>query len=124
MSLPKTSSELTTIVGINGMSCAACTASVETAIRRVSDVKEATVNLATEQATVIYLSRPNIIKEILNASIKLIENTKLNNSDLMKIIKGPDFPTGGVLVDSSKTILEKEKQIKLQCNYFFRSFFY
>ncbi len=67
MSLPKTSSELTTIVGINGMSCAACTASVETAIRRVSDVKEATVNLATEQATVIYLSRPNIIKEILNA---------------------------------------------------------
>ena len=49
------------------MSCAACTASVETAIRRVSDVKEVTVNLATEQATVIYLSRPNIIKEILNA---------------------------------------------------------
>ena len=74
MSLPKTSSELTTIVGVNGMSCAACTASVETAIRRVADVKEATVNLATEQATVIYLSRPNIIKEILNAAklLKLI----------------------------------------------------
>ena len=49
---------------------------------------------------------PHNIKEILNASIKLIQNTKLINSDLMKIIKGPDFPTGGVLVDSSKTILE------------------
>ncbi|MQF65437.1 heavy metal translocating P-type ATPase, partial [SAR202 cluster bacterium AC-409-J13_OGT_754m] len=67
MPLPETSSQLTTIVGINGMSCAACTASVETAIRSVSNVEEATVNLATEKATVIYQSRPTILKEILNA---------------------------------------------------------
>ena len=49
---------------------------------------------------------PHNIREILDASIKLIQNSKLEDSDLMKIVKGPDFPTGGVLVDSKSTILE------------------
>ena len=49
---------------------------------------------------------PHNIKEILDASIKLIQNSKLDDSDLMEIIKGPDFPTGGVLVDSKSTILD------------------
>ncbi len=49
---------------------------------------------------------PHNIKEILEASIKLIKNSKLDNSDLVKIVKGPDFPTGGVIVDSESTILE------------------
>ncbi len=49
---------------------------------------------------------PHNICEILDASIKLIQNSKLDDSDLMKIVKGPDFPTGGVLVDSKSTILE------------------
>jgi len=49
---------------------------------------------------------PHNIKEILDASIKLIQNSKLDDSDLMEIIKGPDFPTGGVLVDAKSTILD------------------
>ena len=49
---------------------------------------------------------PHNIREILDASIKLIQNSKLDDSDLMKIVKGPDFPTGGVLVDPKSTILE------------------
>ena len=49
---------------------------------------------------------PHNIKEILDASIKLIQNLKLDDTDLMKIVKGPDFPTGGVLVDPKSTILE------------------
>jgi len=49
---------------------------------------------------------PHNIKEILDASIKLIQNSKLDDTDLMKIVKGPDFPTGGVLVDPKSTILE------------------
>ena len=49
---------------------------------------------------------PHNIREILDASIKLIQNSKLDDSDLMEIVKGPDFPTGGVLVDSKSTILE------------------
>ncbi len=49
---------------------------------------------------------PHNIKEILDASIKLIQNSKIDQESLLEIIKGPDFPTGGVLVDSKKTILE------------------
>ena len=49
---------------------------------------------------------PHNIKEILDASIKLIQNSKIDQDALLEIIKGPDFPTGGVLVDSKKTILE------------------
>ena len=49
---------------------------------------------------------PHNIIEILDASIKLIQNSKIDQDALLEIIKGPDFPTGGVLVDSKKTILE------------------
>ena len=49
---------------------------------------------------------PHNIKEILDASIKLIQNSKIDQDALLEIIKGPDFPTGGVLVDSKKTISE------------------
>ena len=49
---------------------------------------------------------PHNIKEVLDASIKLIQNSKLDDSDLIDIVKGPDFPTGGVLVDTRSTILE------------------
>ena len=49
---------------------------------------------------------PHNIREILDASIKLIQNSQLDDSDLMEIIKGPDFPTGGVLVDAKSTILD------------------
>ena len=49
---------------------------------------------------------PHNIIEILDASIKLIQNFKIDQDALLEIIKGPDFPTGGVLVDSKKTISE------------------
>jgi len=39
-------------LGIHGMSCAACVASVERAIRGVAGVREATVNLAADRGTV------------------------------------------------------------------------
>ena len=39
-------------LGVRGMHCAACVGKVESALRRVPGVGEATVNLATERATV------------------------------------------------------------------------
>jgi len=40
---------------IQGMSCAACVAAIETALRRSAGVRAASVNLATSHATVTYL---------------------------------------------------------------------
>jgi Cu+-exporting ATPase len=41
-------------IPIGGMSCAACSARVEKALRALEGVESATVNLATEKATVVY----------------------------------------------------------------------
>ena len=39
--------------------------------------------------------------EVIDAVKALIKNNKLTTEDLMKYIKGPDFPTGGIVVNQS-----------------------
>jgi len=43
---------------------------------------------------------PHNLKEIADAILHLIENPEANIKDLMKFIKGPDFPTGGIVYGS------------------------
>lgn len=40
---------------------------------------------------------PHNPTEVMNAAIKLVENPQMTMKELTKIIKGPDFPTGGEL---------------------------
>jgi topoisomerase-4 subunit A len=49
---------------------------------------------------------PHNVGELLEASMKLIDRKRLDDRELMEIVKGPDFPTGGVLVDDPDTILK------------------
>ena len=48
---------------------------------------------------------PHNISEIIDAEVHLIENNDATLDDLLKFVKGPDFPTGGVIFgkDSIKT---------------------
>ncbi|GAB6099675.1 DNA topoisomerase (ATP-hydrolyzing) subunit A [Halanaerocella petrolearia] len=41
---------------------------------------------------------PHNLKEVIDGTIALIDNPDLDAKDLMKIIKGPDFPTGGIIM--------------------------
>src|SRR5918997_762045 len=41
---------------------------------------------------------PHNLGEVVDATVALIENPDLEDSELAKHIKGPDFPTGGVIV--------------------------
>lgn len=41
---------------------------------------------------------PHNLTEILNAVIKLIDEDQVSNEELLKIVKGPDFPTGGLIL--------------------------
>jgi len=41
---------------------------------------------------------PHNLNELVNASIKVIDNPDLSLKELLKIIKGPDFPTGGIII--------------------------
>ena len=49
---------------------------------------------------------PHNAAELIDAAAHLIDNPKAEDSALMDFVAGPDFPTGGVLVDSRETIAE------------------
>ncbi|MBR2240651.1 MAG: DNA gyrase subunit A [Clostridia bacterium] len=41
---------------------------------------------------------PHNLTEVINAIVKIIDEDDVSDEELMKIIKGPDFPTGGVIL--------------------------
>jgi topoisomerase-4 subunit A len=49
---------------------------------------------------------PHNVSELIDAATHLIDNPKAEPSALMDFVGGPDFPTGGVLVDSGQSIAE------------------
>ena len=49
---------------------------------------------------------PHNLNEVCDAAIYLIDNLDKNNDKIYEIIKGPDFPTGGILVESEKNIID------------------
>ncbi len=46
------------------------------------------------------------VAELCDASLHLIQKPDAKSSSLMKFVKGPDFPTGGIIVDSKESIAE------------------
>ncbi|MCK4744583.1 DNA gyrase subunit A [Candidatus Parcubacteria bacterium] len=56
-----------------------------------------TLGIAVGMATNI---PPHNLTEIINAVIYLIDNPEAAISDLMKFVKGPDFPTGGIIYNT------------------------
>ena len=55
-----------------------------------------TVGIAVGMATNI---PPHNLSEIVDATYRLIDNPKATTNDLMELIQGPDFPTGGIIYD-------------------------
>ncbi len=51
------------------------------------------------------------LAEIVEATVYLIDNPKATTEDLFEFIKGPDFPTGGIIYDQ-KAIIETYSQGK------------
>ena len=44
---------------------------------------------------------PHNLGEVIDATVALIDDSELTSKDLMKYIKGPDFPTGGIVIGRS-----------------------
>jgi Cu+-exporting ATPase len=84
-------------IPVGGMTCAACSARVEKAIRKLEGIESAAVNLATEKATVVY--NPAVIR--VSAIKEAIEKAGYTALDAAK--------SGAV--DEDK--LRKEKEIKI-----------
>ncbi|HWA70181.1 MAG TPA: DNA topoisomerase IV subunit A [Rhizomicrobium sp.] len=49
---------------------------------------------------------PHNLGELVAATIALIENPAIQDRSLLKFIKGPDFPTGGLVVEDQASIAE------------------
>src|SRR5436305_9020451 len=49
---------------------------------------------------------PHNVAELCEAALHLIEKPAAKSRALLKWVKGPDFPTGGIVVDSKETIAE------------------
>ena len=67
-----------------------------------------TLGIAVGMATNI---PPHNLAEVIDATIQLIDKPKSTVEDLMQFIKGPDFPTGGMIYNK-KAILEAYGQGK------------
>ncbi|ATU08923.1 DNA gyrase subunit A [Methanohalophilus portucalensis] len=52
------------------------------------------VGMATNMA-------PHNLREVVDATVKLIDDPDTELSELRKIVKGPDFPTGGIIMGTS-----------------------
>jgi topoisomerase-4 subunit A len=49
---------------------------------------------------------PHNAAELCDAALHLIEKPEAKSKSLLKWVKGPDFPTGGIIVDSKEAIAE------------------
>jgi topoisomerase-4 subunit A len=47
---------------------------------------------------------PHNVGELIEAAIRLIEDPRIDDREIVAIVRGPDFPTGGRLVDDQQTI--------------------
>ncbi len=70
---------------IKGMHCASCVAILERSLKKVEGVKEATVNLATEKATVTYdqekVTDAHLSSAVANVGYKALINEELRSED-------------------------------------------
>ncbi len=58
-----------------------------------------TLGIAVGMATNI---PPHNLREIVDATVHLIDNKKATTDDLLQYVKGPDFPTGAVMFDQKE----------------------
>lgn len=49
---------------------------------------------------------PHNVAELLDAALYLIDKRSAKSGELLKFVKGPDFPTGGIIVDDKAAIRE------------------
>ena len=55
---------------------------------------------------------PHNLSEVCDALLYMIEKPDCDEESLVRRVKGPDFPTGGVIIDPFATIVENYKQGK------------
>jgi DNA gyrase subunit A len=60
---------------------------------------------------------PHNLNEVVEAAIHLVDHPQATTAELLSKIKGPDFPTGGQLLESRETLIEiyEKGQGRIRC---------
>jgi DNA gyrase subunit A len=60
---------------------------------------------------------PHNLREVVEATIQVIDNPEVTVRDLMQTLQGPDFPTGGQLLEDRETLatIYQEGQGRIRC---------
>ena len=59
---------------------------------------------------------PHNISELCEAVLHLIKFPNASDNTISNFVKGPDFPTGGILVETKESIEESYKMVKVDLN--------
>ena len=65
-----------------------------------------TLGIAVGMATNI---PPHNLREVVTACVRLLDEPDVSSKELCKHVQGPDFPTGGIVIDSRESIVEAYK---------------
>ena len=57
---------------------------------------------------------PHNLTEVINGIIKIIDDDNVTDEQLMQIIKGPDFPTGGIILGREGIKQKHIQQVKVK----------
>ncbi|GAB5457435.1 MAG: DNA topoisomerase IV subunit A [Henriciella sp.] len=49
---------------------------------------------------------PHNVAEVIDAALMLVERARTTTEELLEVMPGPDFPTGGIIVESKESILQ------------------
>ena len=54
---------------------------------------------------------PHNLEEIMDALLAVVKNPKITVEELMEYVKGPDFPTGGILMGLTAIRIKQDKDL-------------
>ncbi len=108
--------ECNTLLAVEGMTCASCAMRIEKGLKKLPGVKDASVNLATEKADVVYDATQVAIEQMLQEVDALgYKALPLNTSTITPILTKPEpeqavEPEGSITVPAESVTTQEEER--------------
>src|SRR5713226_6327159 len=96
------------VLALEGMTCASCAMRIEKGLRKVPGVRDASVNLATEQATVTY----DPVQASLDQMVQQVETIGYKASPQQSVPANITSPDAGILATPVAATAQEDEQSK------------
>jgi len=101
------------VLALEGMTCASCAMRIEKGLKKVPGVKDASVNFATEQATVTYdPAQTNVEQMVQKVEVVGYKATPQVASAQQTVQENGTVTVAGALVPPASSILQEDEQSK------------